>query len=213
MRSLIQLAFTFSSLAAITAGNLIRFFAEENCRTPSFGGCERIGEATCCFSRQGGKSVIVSKEANQVAVAFFEDFNSDNYCGISHCGAGGEGLLCCSADLAEYTGAAFYTIRSKMSIASAQEQKCTSTQEFNVFGVTLSDGQHLKIGHDEAKARSASFDELYEAFKKVASADAEAWLLKNGAVVVSDDGPITQTIHVVCNFVELLRKLLALILL
>jgi hypothetical protein len=202
MRSLIQLAFTFSSLAAITAGNLIRFYAEENCASPSYGGCEKIGDRTCCISRQGGKSVVISKTSLDIAIAFFEDFNTDNYCGIQHCGAGGEGLLCCSADLAEYTGAAFYTISSKMSRDSAEEQKCTSTQEFNVFGVTLGGGQHLKIGHDEANARSASFDELHEAFKKVAPADAEAWLLKNGAVVVSDDGPITQTIKVVSNLLS-----------
>ena len=84
-----------------------------------------------------------------------------------------------------------------MSRAPAEEQKCTSSQEFNVFGVTIGNGQHLKIGQDEAKARSASFTELHEAFKKVAPADAEAWLLQNGAVVVSDSGPITQTIKVV----------------
>ncbi|KAI1670829.1 hypothetical protein Ptr902_08170 [Pyrenophora tritici-repentis] len=83
-----------------------------------------------------------------------------------------------------------------MSRASAEEQKCTLSQEFNVFGVTIGDGQHLMIGHNEAKARSASFTELHEAFKKVAPADAKAWLLQNGAVVVSDDGLITQIIKV-----------------
>jgi hypothetical protein len=33
----------------------------------------------------------------------------------------------------------------------AEEQKCTSSQAIDVFGVTVGDGQHLMIGHDEAK--------------------------------------------------------------
>lgn len=88
-----------------------------------------------------------------------------------------------------------------MSRASAEEQKCTSSQATNVFGVTIGNGQHLKIGQDEANARSASFTELHEAFQKVAPADAEAWLLQNGAVVVSD-GPITQTIKAVSDLLS-----------
>lgn len=47
------------------------------------------------------------------------------------------------------------------------------------------------IGPDQVEAHPASFTELHEAFKKVAPADAQAWLLKNGAVVVSDADPIT----------------------
>lgn len=73
----------------------------------------------------------------------------------------------------------------------------TSTQEVNVFGTTIGDGQCLMINKDAAKARSTSFAELYKAFQKVAPADAKAWLLQNGAVVVPDGGPITETIIVV----------------
>jgi hypothetical protein len=127
---------------------------------------------------------------------------TNNLCGLSACTAGGSGNLCCLADLFEYTGGSFYTIRNKMSRASAEEQECTSSQAINVFGITIGNGQHLKIGQDEANARSASFTELHEAFQKVAPADAEAWLLQNGAVVVSDGGPITQTIKVVSNLIS-----------
>lgn len=84
-----------------------------------------------------------------------------------------------------------------MSHASADPQTCTSNQAINIFGIGIGNGQLLQIGHDEAKARSASFTELHEAFKRVAPADAKAWLLQNGAVVVLDGGPVTQTIRVV----------------
>ncbi|KAJ4366858.1 hypothetical protein N0V83_007386 [Neocucurbitaria cava] len=83
-----------------------------------------------------------------------------------------------------------------MSRASADEQKCTPHQEANVFGVTIGDGQHLMISQNEAKARSTSFTKLHEDFQTVAPADAKAWLLQNGAVVVSGAGPITQTVEV-----------------
>lgn len=89
-----------------------------------------------------------------------------------------------------------------MSCASAEEQKCTSHQEADVFGVTIGNGQHLMISQDEAKAHSTSLTELHEAFQKVAPADAKAWLLQNGAVVVSDAGPITQTIKAVSNLLS-----------
>ena len=201
MRSLGRLVFTFSSLAAITAGNRILFYNQERCDS-EFRGCDKIGAATCCISSVGNRAVLISKAPLDVAIGWFENFNTDNYCGVNACSAGGEGNLCCLADLAEYTGASFYTIGSKMSRASAEEQKCTSSQEVNVFGVTIGDGQHLMIGQNEAKARSASFTELHEAFQKVAPADAEAWLLQNGAVVVSDAGPITQTVKVVSNLLS-----------
>lgn len=127
---------------------------------------------------------------------------TNNLCGLSACTAEGSRNLCCLPDLAEYTSGSFYIIPFKMSRASAEEQKCTSSQAIDVFGVTIGDGQHLMIGHSEVKARSASFTELHEAFKKVAPADAEAWLLQNGAVVISDGGPITQTIKVVSNLLS-----------
>jgi hypothetical protein len=127
---------------------------------------------------------------------------TNSLCGLSACTAEGSRNFCCLLDLAEYTSGSFYIIPFKMSRASAEEQKCTSSQAIDVFGVTIGDGQHLVIGHDEVKARSASFTELHEAFKKVAPADAEAWLLQNGAVVVSDGGPITQTIKVVSNLLS-----------
>lgn len=85
-----------------------------------------------------------------------------------------------------------------MSSTSTNPQKPTSSQQANVFGITLANGQHLQIGEDEAKARSASFTELHKAFQNVAPDDAEAWLRENGAVVVSD-GPITETVIVVSN--------------
>ena len=125
-----------------------------------------------------------------------------NLCGLSACTVGSSRNLCCLADLAEYISDSFYTISNKMSRASAEEQKCTSSQAIDVFGITIGNGQHLEIGQEEAKARSASFTELHEAFKKVAPADAEAWLLQNGAVVVSDGDPITQTIKVVSNLLS-----------
>jgi hypothetical protein len=127
---------------------------------------------------------------------------TNNLCGLSACTAGGSGSLCCLVDLAEYTGGSFYTIPSKMSRASAEEQKCTSSQAFDIFGVAIGNGQCLQISQDVAKARSASFTELHEAFQKVAPADTKAWLLQNGAVVVSGGGPITQTIKVVSNLLS-----------
>jgi hypothetical protein len=66
-----------------------------------------------------------------------------------------------------------------------------------MFGIHTGDGQLLTIGPDEVRAHSASFAELYEAYKKVAPGDAEAWLVRNGAVRVADGGPVTQTIRVV----------------
>jgi hypothetical protein len=138
---------------------------------------------------------------------------TNNLCGRSACTAGGSENICCLVDLAEYIGDCFNTIPSKMSRASAEEQKCTSSQAIDVFGIRIGDGQHLIISHDAVKARSASFTELHEAFKKVAPADAEAWLLQNGAVAVPDGGPITQIIRVVSNLLRFLRKSLALTLL
>jgi hypothetical protein len=81
--------------------------------------------------------------------------------------------------------------------AAASQQKCTSSQEVNMFGMKTGDDELLIIGHDEARAHSASFAELREAYKKVAPGDAEAWLLRNGAVRVPAGGPVTQTIRVV----------------
>jgi hypothetical protein len=206
MRSLTQLVSISFFLAATTAGNKILFFDEAGCDSVSSSGCQNIGEATCCFSKGGGKAVSISKGPLDVAIGWFEDFSADNLCGVSTCTAGGSGTICCVADLAEYTGGSFYTIRSDMSSASAEQQKCTSSQEPNIFGVVLSDGQHLMIGHDEAKARSASFAELHEAFKKVPPADAEAWLLQNGATLSANDSPITETIVVVSNSLSYLAN-------
>lgn len=89
-----------------------------------------------------------------------------------------------------------------MAQTSAEAQKCTSRQGLDVFGVTIGDDQHLVIGYNESKARSTSFTELHKAFEKVAPADAEAWLLQNGAVVVSDGGPFTPMIKVACKLLS-----------
>jgi hypothetical protein len=85
-----------------------------------------------------------------------------------------------------------------MSRASvADQQKCTSSQATDMFGMHIGDGELLIIGADEAKALSTPFTDLQKAFEKVAPGDAEAWLVRNGAVRVPDGGPITQTIRVV----------------
>jgi hypothetical protein len=84
-----------------------------------------------------------------------------------------------------------------MSLATADQQKCTSSQAIDMFGMHIGDGQLLIIGTDEANALSTPFEELREAFRKVAPGDEEAWLVRHGAVRVPDGGPITQTIRVV----------------
>jgi hypothetical protein len=76
-------------------------------------------------------------------------------------------------------------------------EKCTSTQDTNVFGVALGDGQYLQISLAEVKAKS-TFDALYAIFQDVAPGDAKAWLEENGAVLVMDQ-PITQMITAVCT--------------
>jgi hypothetical protein len=100
--------------------------------------------------------------------------STNNLCGHSACTAGGSKNICCLVDLAKYISDCFNTIPSKMSRTSAKEQKCTSSQAINIFGIRISNGQHLIISHNAVKARSASFTKLHEAFKKVAPANAEA---------------------------------------
>jgi hypothetical protein len=81
--------------------------------------------------------------------------------------------------------------------STAEQQKCTSSQATDMFGMHIGDGELLIIGTDEAKALSTPFTDLRKAFRKVAPGDAETWLVQHGAVRVPDGGPITQTIRVV----------------
>jgi hypothetical protein len=58
-------------------------------------------------------------------------------------------------------------------------EKCTSTQDVNVFGVTVGDRQYLQISLAEVKARSI-FNALYANFRDVASARREWRCAGNG---------------------------------
>jgi hypothetical protein len=71
-------------------------------------------------------------------------------------------------------------------------EKCTSTQDTDMFGFALGDGQYLQIPLADVKAKS-TFDALHATFEDVAPGDAKAWLEENGAVLVKDQA-ITQTV-------------------
>jgi hypothetical protein len=184
---------TFSSLLALVSSNAIRFYTTKGSCGSAYSGCENIGANVCCTTSSAKWSVSISKAPLDVAVGWFEDNSLD--CGESYCTAGGSGTLCCisSGVVPGYTGGSFYTISGKMRRDTAE--KCTTTQEANVFGVAVADGQFLQISHAEVKGKS-TFDALHAAFQEVAEGDAKTWLEKNGAVVVTDK-VVTQTVQAV----------------